>query len=758
MGLERGSLLAEHTLSGRIWCRAHSDLIDDWLSELFRHATGTETPGLSLVAIGGYGRAELCPRSDIDVMLLHDRRADVGEIAERLWYPVWEQELHLGHSVTTVRDALALGAADLDTATALLSARLVAGAPAPVAALADGALDRWRRRPRLVLSQLAERVEQRHDKAGEIAFRSEPDLKEGRGGLRDVHTLRWAEAAHPILLDEDEVVLDEAYSTLLDARVALQRLTSRPTNVLAMEHQAGVAASLGLSGADELMARIAEAARAIAWISDDTWRRRSVPRVRARSPRSRPAGPGLRIDGSEVSLADDADLRDPTLVLRAAVSAARGGALFERRSLERLAAAASPWTDPWHPDARLHLVELLRTGDPAIPVIEALDRRGAWGCILPEWRSVRSLPQPGALHDFTVDRHLLETAAAAAVLAPRVSRPDLLLVAALLHDIGKGSSGDHTEAGVAIAASVCRRMGFPLDDVATVSGLVEHHLLLRDVASRRDVDDPATAHRVASAVGSIEQLRLLAALTEADGVATGTTAWDPWTAQLTAELVDRVAHQLRGWREAPDAATTFPTPDQLARLMSGARRLDVSDDVLTVMTDDRPGVFSRVAGVLAIHGLDVRAASAYSTQGRALAEFRVTDPLRDETPWHRVTADLDLALDGRLAIQARLSERIRTYARATHHALGDPATTVAFDDRASVDATVIDVQAPDGIGVLYRITHALAELDLDIRSAKVQTLGARVHDAFYVRDRGGTITDARTRAEIERAILHSLAE
>lgn len=182
MGLSRGSLLADGSLSGRSWSRAHSDLVDRWLSELFEDAAGAETSGLSLVAIGGYGRSELCPRSDIDVMLLHDRRVDVGAIAERLWYPVWEQELHLGHSVTTVRDALALGAADLDTATALLSARLVAGDPAPVVALADGALDRWRRRPRLVLSQLAERVEQRHEKAGEIAFRSEPDLKEGREG------------------------------------------------------------------------------------------------------------------------------------------------------------------------------------------------------------------------------------------------------------------------------------------------------------------------------------------------------------------------------------------------------------------------------------------------------------------------------------------------------------------------------------------------------------------------------------------------
>ena len=172
-----------------------------------RQAAGTETPGLSLVAVGGYGRAELCPRSDIDVMLVHDRRVDVGEIAERLWYPVWEQELHLGHSVCTVRDALGLGADDLDTATALLSARLVAGDPAPVAELAAGALERWRRRPRQVLSQLADRVERRHEKAGEVAFRSEPDLKEGRGGLRDVHALRWAEAARPILFEGDADVL-----------------------------------------------------------------------------------------------------------------------------------------------------------------------------------------------------------------------------------------------------------------------------------------------------------------------------------------------------------------------------------------------------------------------------------------------------------------------------------------------------------------------------------------------------------------------
>jgi [protein-PII] uridylyltransferase len=299
-------------------------------------------------------------------------------------------------------------------------------------------------------------------------------------------------------------------------------------------------------------------------------------------------------------------------------------------------------------------------------------------------------------------------------------------------------------------------MGFAPADVASVAWLVGQHLLLRDVATRRDIDDPATTQQVASRVGTIDQLRLLAALTEADGLATSATAWDAWTAHLIARLVERVEHLLHG-SEAGGTVVAFPTPDQLAFLMDGERRIEVAGDVVTVMTTDRPGVFSRVAGVLALHGLDVLAASAYSAEGRALAEFRVTDPFRDETPWPRVTADLELALDGRLALQARLSERVRTYA-TRRPAVAGPAPMVSFDDRASVDATVIDVQAADAIGVLYRITQALAELDLDIRSARVQTLGERVHDAFYVRDRGGKITDPRTLAEIERAILHGLAE
>jgi [protein-PII] uridylyltransferase len=312
---------------------------------------------------------------------------------------------------------------------------------------------------------------------------------------------------------------------------------------------------------------------------------------------------------------------------------------------------------------------------------------------------------------------------------------------------------------VELASRIAGRMGYPDDDVATLAALVRHHLLLSEVATRRDLDDPTTIERVAESVVSTSRLQLLAALTEADSLATGSSAWSPWKAQLVGQLVERVAGVLDGDTPARVVSNQFPSPQQLGELAEGGRRIVTGDGLLTVMTDDRPGIFSRVAGVLALHGLDVLAASAYSSDdGRALAEFRVVDAVRTEIPWPRITADLERALGGRLALNARLAERARTYSRARRPVLPARAS-VHFHNDASATATVIDVEAPDGIGVLYRITRSMAELDLDIRSARVQTLGTQVLDAFYVRDASGQkITDARILGEIEQAILHGLTE
>ncbi|HYO00083.1 MAG TPA: ACT domain-containing protein, partial [Actinomycetota bacterium] len=335
---------------------------------------------------------------------------------------------------------------------------------------------------------------------------------------------------------------------------------------------------------------------------------------------------------------------------------------------------------------------------------------------------------------------------------------DMLKVVAVLHDIGKGYPGDHSTVGAELIRTMTSRMGFPAEDVESFSEMVRYHLLLPDAATRRDLDDPGTLQTVADTVGTAERLHQLWALTEADSLATGPSAWSPWKSSLVAELVSRVDQVLNG--AAPDSFVTdaFPTDDQLKKLAQEEEIIEAGGSLVTVYSGDRPGTFSRVAGVLALHGLDVLAASAYSSEdGRALSEFQVADPRRDVTPWEKVHHDLRLALSGGLALQARVAERARTYGNLKPMTRSPVAASVRFDNDTSHSATVIEVHAADGVGVLYRITRALADLDLDIRSAKVQTMGGKVVDSFYVRGHDGNkITDTYTLNEIQRAVLHSV--
>jgi [protein-PII] uridylyltransferase len=761
MGFRRGALLADETLRGTSWCRAYTATVDAWLADLFDAAVGRRSTGVALVAIGGYGRSELCPRSDVDVMFVCQDES-MGRLAEHVWYPAWDESLQLGHSVCTPSQALELASDDLHTATALLAARHVAGDPAVSTTVAAGALAQWRKKARRWLTDLGISVAAHHEQAGEMAFSIEPDLKGGRGGLRDVHALRWAELARPLLGPADEQCLADAYEALLAARVELQRLTDRASNVLTLQDQDQVAFALGCGDADELMHTLSRAARAVSWTSDDAWRR---VRTTLRGPLGRLGRRRVRID-SEIHIVDGelriesgASVTDPVLVLRAAEAAAAHAAALDRTALERFAdVAAVP--EPWSGAVRRPFVGLLLSGRPGIPVIESLDQGGIWEKFLPEWASVRARPQRNPYHRFTVDRHLLETAAHASRLAGSVERPDLLVTSALLHDLGKGDVGDHTAAGVVLAERISARMGWDAADSDTIAALVRHHLLLADVATRRDLEDDTVIQRVADAVGTGERLHLLAALTEADSLATGPAAWGPWKAELVGILVDRVGHLLHEGCHPPSRDDRFPTAAQLRRLAHGGRIIDASDDRLTVMCDDRRGTFSRVAGVLALHGLDVVSAAAHSTEdGRALSEFRVDRPPPIERHgWDGVVHDLNLALDGRLALSARVAERATTYRRTQRHALALPSPIVTFDNEASIDATVIDVHAPDGVGVLYRITRALAELDLDIRTAKVETRGPTVADAFYVRDaEGAKITDPARLAEVARAVMHGIS-
>ena len=346
-------------------------------------------------------------------------------------------------------------------------------------------------------------VRERHAQSGEVAFLLEPDIKEGRGGLRDVHALRWAQAARSILWDTDHAALDAAYATLLAVRVELHRRTGRPGDKVLLQEQDGLADALGYADADVLMGAVARAARTIAWTSDDAWHRIESslvgPLARARRPRD--LGGGLRLQDGEVAIADDVDIAaDPALALSAATAAARRGTQLDRGTLARLAAEAPVPPTPWPEPVRTRSSTCCWPGRPPSCCSRRSTSR-ACGALRARWAGVRSKPQRNAYHRFTVDRHLWETAVGSAGLAGRVTRPDLLVLAGLFHDIGKGGSGDHTENGVALLAGIGPRMGLDADDTAVLVALCRYHLLLADVATRRDLDDPATVEAVAAALG-----------------------------------------------------------------------------------------------------------------------------------------------------------------------------------------------------------------------------------------------------------------
>jgi len=478
----------------------------------------------------------------------------------------------------------------------------------------------------------------------------------------------------------------------------------------------------------------------------------------------RRVGPGLVLRDGQLHVDDEiaAGVSGCIQLLDVARTAASREVRLARATLERFAEADLRFPDPWPVQLRERFVELLRCGQAAIPVIETLDHWGLWVRVLPEWEPCRSRPQRNAYHRFTVDRHLCEAAANASALTAGVARPDLLVVGTLLHDIGKGyPPEDHSEVGTQLVTDrIGPRMGFSPDDVAVLGDLVRHHLLLPDVATRRDLSDDRTIRLVADAVVTEQTLRLLHALTEADSIATGPAAWGDWKASLVRELVDKTGRYLAGVTPS-DVEGVFPTARHRELMGRQPPVIQLAANTITVVDADRPGLFAKVAGVLALNGLDVLGANAHSEDnGVALAEFTVANSFGGPVNWDKVRADVELAVAGRLAVRARLAERARVYGRRRKVALtwAPFDRKVVTDNDASEAATVIEVRAPDAVGLLYRVTSALAEMDLDIRSAKIQTLGDHVVDAFYVRDLSGGKVEAPALDEVERALLHALRE
>ncbi|MFI0460741.1 MAG: [protein-PII] uridylyltransferase [Ilumatobacteraceae bacterium] len=757
----RAEVVANLSLGGIDACHALSDVTDAWLTEIFNASTAGEKKrdDIVLIAVGGYGRRELAPHSDLDILLVHKSVKNIGDIASKMWYPIWDAGIKLGHAVRTPKETIQLCSSDLDTATALVTARVIAGNQKLGIELIQEASASWKKDGRQWLVQLHARILDRYAKDGEVAFLLEPNLKEGLGGLRDIHALQWAVEAGLELSTDDRRQLARCNDVLLGVRVALHRHVGRASEILRLEDQVPVAPIAGFITDDALMAAVAEVGREVAWIADEAWARLDPPSDR--SPIPQPLAPGVQLINGEVHLDESVNVaEDPTLLLRVATAAARLGARIDRASLNRLGELSPQWPDPWPAGASDDLVALLLEGEAAIPVLESLDQRNLIVRVLPEWASVRSKPQRNAFHRYTVDRHLWQTVANAAELVHRVVRPDLLVLAALFHDLGKGYPGDHTEVGIELFAEIGTRMGLPESDQRIISLLIEHHLLLADTATRRDLSDDATITMVSGHLQSTVVLDLLHALTQADSLATGPSAWSDWKAELVALLVERARHVLGGGDMTEVMWRLFPDASVLELMAAGEIAIRTQPDRVTVVSPDKPGTFSRVAGVLSLYNMDVLGAEAHSDeQGMAASEFRVSSQHGD-IDWAPIEANLMLALSGRLALDSRLADRAaNARPRRATSALAPAAPAVRFDDAASSNATFVEVRAPDMVGVLHRITKAIADCGLDIRHARVLTLGNEVVDSFYVRESNGErITDEAFKKEITRAILHALGE
>ncbi|MDO5501169.1 MAG: HD domain-containing protein [Propionibacteriaceae bacterium] len=535
-------------------CRtALADAIRRWLTELW-HTTGAPGRGVALACSGSLARQETGPRSDLDLIVLHEPRMpakEVARIAELLWYPIWDSAIALDHSVRSLKQCRQIASGDLNVAGAMLDLSPIAGDTDLVRRAAKQLGEDWRANARTRLPELLAHIEERHERFGELAQMLEPDLKEAKGGLRDMSVLRAMTASW--LADRPHGAVDEAHTFLLDVRDTLQRVTGRQRSVLTQHDQAEVGQRLGFDDPDDLLSRLGTAARRLSTATAETLRRAGqsqrgrLARRGPRRPELVPLHPGLYAHDGELVLGPirGGSTEDHVLLpWRAAAVSSIQDLPLSPVTARKLVEWPAPDT-PWPEKARSLFVDILR-GPGLLHTWNSLDLGGVIDLWLPEWVAIRDRPQHNPLHRHTVDRHSLEAVLEATRLVDRVSRPDLLLVGALLHDLGKRPNvADHSAEGARIVRPIVERMGWSPADRRLLELLVAEHLTLMALATGRDPADPATAHRLAGVIGHDPcTLRLLAALTEADARSAGPRAWSTVRSSLMKDLVARTAAHL----------------------------------------------------------------------------------------------------------------------------------------------------------------------------------------------------------------------
>lgn len=705
-----------------------TESLDTWLAQLFDSAVEelkVEPSDFALLTVGSYGRREPTLRSDLDIILLHQPKAqNVDKVAAALWYPIWDSGVALDHSVRTISQARHLAAHDLKVSMGLLDTRLVSGNSELSTRLIQEVHSDWRKLSGKMLPELRQLVVHRRSTSGDLFQLLEPDIKDSYGGLRDVTILRALGATWRVEIGQ--TTWRDSVQLLLNVRSSIHFRSH--SDRLRLQDQPEIALELGFHTAEELLRAVYLAGRDIAYASDRAWNQ--LEKSKDKKDIRRPLAEGVVAHGGEVVLAkasvsrllSESEIIDLTLSVGAASSIAE--LPISPALLAKLTEPTAPLAQQWTPKMRDSFVQILGSRFGMLSTWESLDQFHLISPWFPEWEHVRSLPQFNSLHEFTVDRHLIECVLQGQGLTRTVKRPDLLLVACLLHDIGKGLHGDHSIVGAQMARRVMSRMGFQEQDIHAVELLVLHHLLLADMATRRDLDDAVVIESLCAQLESRDHIELLLALSLADSRATGPSLRSQWRENLITEAAQRAILRLAGEVleqrfDQFDGSQFSVDPDGL--IFNSTR--DSDGYRVVIGFPDQIGLLAAVAGVFAIHKLQVRAADLHEDREKAVQMWNVR-PLFGEFPDVDVLRrDIKRAISGDLNLADRL---------ARSHVL-DPTLFVHLS-RVSDQQTVLEVRARDRKALLYDIAQVISSCGMTITGARISTLGLDAVDVFFIQN------------------------
>ena len=811
----------------------------------------TEAERIAVVGVGGYGRAEMAPHSDVDLLFLTPWKitAWAESVIETMLYLLWDLKLKVGHSSRTVKDCLRLGRDDITIRTALLEHRFICGF-APLAVDLGDRLwsDLFRNSgPEFIDAKLAERAE-RHKRQGGQRYVLEPNVKEGKGGLRDLQTLYWiGKYLHRVpsadglvgagLLSQEEFEsFTRAEDFLWAARCHLHYVTRRPTDVLTFDLQVEVAARMGYRDSGgrravehfmqdyfRLATRVGELTRIFLTELEARHAKREAS-LFGIFKRTKKVKTGYKLVQGRIDVTDPkAFLADKLNLLRVFEEALRTGYLLHPNIMRLIAASLDRIDDEMRADpeaVQIFLNLLLQHGNPE-RALRRMNELGVLSTFIPEFEPIVAMMQFNVYHHYTVDEHIIQTISvlaqiergelveelpvASGILKAGVNRR-VIYIALLLHDIGKGRPEDHSILGAHMARRICPRLGLDPEESETVEWLVRSHLLMSDMAQKRDIGDPRTVRDFAKAVKTRKRLDLLTVLTVCDIRGVGPGTWNNWKAMLLRQLYKLTTDALEGgletvnrenrkddakialrkrlsdWDKSQtdhETSRHYPpywqglstdTHAVFAGLLQGIGddeiRIDLHPDPDRDATRacfalaDHPGIFSRLAGALALVGANVVDARTYTSKdGYATAVFWVQDiegrPY-EVTRLDRLRSMIDKTLKGEVLARDALKDRDKVKKRDREFRFP---THIIFDNEGSDIYTIIEVDTRDRPGLLFDLTRTLANNNIYIASAVIATYGAQVVDTFYVKDMFGLKLHQKSKQEsLEKKLRQAVAE